>query len=60
MPMFDYKCPSCGHTHEALRKHSDPAPACPKCGEDTERQVSKPAEPRFEGSGFYATDFAHK
>lgn len=39
MPMYDYRCPSCGHQFEQLMKMDSPPPACPRCGEGTERQL---------------------
>ena len=33
MPLFDFRCPSCGHVFETLVRAQDPAPAaCPSCG----------------------------
>lgn len=40
MPLYEYKCPSCGHEWEDLRRMSDENPKCPKCGEPSEKQVS--------------------
>ena len=31
MPLYDFKCRSCGHTFEELVKLGE-APSCPKCG----------------------------
>jgi putative FmdB family regulatory protein len=32
MPIFEYRCSSCGHLEEVLQKHTDPAPSsCPRC-----------------------------
>jgi len=32
MPIYEYKCQSCGHEHEALQKLSDqPLVHCPAC-----------------------------
>ena len=42
MPLYDFRCRSCGHVFEALvRPPSLAAPACPACGAaDPERQIS--------------------
>jgi putative FmdB family regulatory protein len=40
MPLFEYRCESCGHRFEQLTR-SGVAPACPKCqGERLEKQLS--------------------
>jgi putative FmdB family regulatory protein len=42
MPLFDFRCRSCGHQFEALVRAQDPPPsACPKCqAADLERLLS--------------------
>lgn len=37
MPIYDYECHNCGERFERLHRYSDPAPACPRCGNDTRR-----------------------
>ena len=32
MPLYDYRCPECGHRFEAQHSMSAKAPACPACG----------------------------
>lgn len=33
MPLFEYRCATCGHLEEVLQKHGEPAPdPCPACG----------------------------
>ena len=40
MPIYEYKCGSCGHRFEHITR-AGVAPACPKCqGEDLEKQLS--------------------
>lgn len=56
MPLYDYKCTSCGNHYE-LREGFD-APSrqpCPKCGSEAKR-VLHPPPIVFKGSGFYITD----
>ena len=37
MPIYAYKCESCGHTKDVLQKVSDePLSTCPACGSDAE------------------------
>lgn len=41
MPIFEYKCGSCGEQFERLVLRSSPAPECPSCeGGDLEKVVS--------------------
>lgn len=41
MPIFEYKCPSCGKMQEVLVKGGPAkAPACPGCGKQMEKQFS--------------------
>jgi putative FmdB family regulatory protein len=42
MPIFEYRCASCGRHFEALQSRADePSPSCPHCGaESAERQLS--------------------
>jgi putative FmdB family regulatory protein len=58
MPIYEYRCESCGHTLDALQKISDdPLRECPSCGESSlKRLISAPAF-RLKGSGWYETDF---
>lgn len=58
MPIYDYRCASCGFGQEVLRKISEPdLTDCPKCGKSTfHKQVSAPTF-HLTGSGWYETDF---
>jgi putative FmdB family regulatory protein len=43
MPIFEYKCKTCGHEFEALVRSGD-VPACDKCkGTELEKLLSLPA-----------------
>jgi putative FmdB family regulatory protein len=33
MPLYDYKCETCGQQFEARHGFNDAAPACPACGQ---------------------------
>jgi putative FmdB family regulatory protein len=58
MPIYEYRCSSCGSEHEALRKLSDPPLAtCPACRKDTLTKLVSAAGFQLKGSGWYATDF---
>lgn len=58
MPIYAYKCASCGHTEDVMRKISDaPLTTCTACGKDTfAKQLTAPGF-QLKGSGWYATDF---
>ncbi len=60
MPIYEYKCQSCGERYEKLQKYSDPpCKKCPHCGGALRKLISSPAI-QFKGSGFYITDYAKK
>jgi putative FmdB family regulatory protein len=58
MPIYAYKCSSCGISKDILRKISDPTlTLCPECGQEAlEKQVTA-AGFQLKGSGWYVTDF---
>lgn len=58
MPIYEYRCESCGHQQEFLRKVSDaPLTVCTKCGKPTFSKMVTAAGFQLKGSGWYATDF---
>lgn len=58
MPIYEYKCESCGHQQEFLQKLSDaPLTVCPNCGKPTFTKMLSAAGFQLKGSGWYATDF---
>jgi len=58
MPIYAYKCESCGHAKDVLQKMSDaPLSVCPSCGADAFRKQLTAAGFQLKGSGWYATDF---
>lgn len=58
MPIYAYKCESCGHTKDHLQKISDaPLTACPACGAATYQKQVTAAGFQLKGSGWYVTDF---
>jgi putative FmdB family regulatory protein len=58
MPIYEYRCASCGHELEALQKFSDaPLTTCPAChAEQLVKRVSA-AGFQLKGTGWYVTDF---
>lgn len=58
MPIYAYKCGSCGHAKDVLQKFSDvPLTVCPACGADAFAKQLTAAGFQLKGSGWYATDF---
>ncbi len=58
MPIYAYRCESCGFAQDMLRKLSDPPlSVCPECGKDTFRKQVTAAGFQLKGSGWYVTDF---
>jgi len=57
MPLYEYKCHSCGKTFEVIQKFSDePLKIHAECGGPTERLLSAPAF-HLKGTGWYVTDY---
>jgi putative FmdB family regulatory protein len=58
MPLYEYKCLTCGSSFEVLQKVDEPRlKKCPKCGNLLKKVLSPPAL-QFKGSGWYITDYA--
>ncbi|MFM0673734.1 FmdB family zinc ribbon protein [Paraburkholderia sediminicola] len=58
MPIYAYRCESCGFGKDVLQKISDPQlTQCPECGKDTFRKQVTAAGFQLKGSGWYVTDF---
>ncbi|MDD2609233.1 MAG: zinc ribbon domain-containing protein [Giesbergeria sp.] len=58
MPIYAYKCGSCGHAKDVLQKMSDaPLTQCPACGADSFSKQVTAAGFQLKGSGWYVTDF---
>ena len=58
MPIYEYRCSSCGHELETLQKFSDaPLSTCPSCHADALVKKVSAAGFQLKGSGWYATDF---
>ncbi len=58
MPLYEYKCLSCGETFEVLQRFSDAQlKVHEKCGGPVERVIS-PSALQFKGTGWYVTDYA--
>jgi putative FmdB family regulatory protein len=58
MPIYAYKCESCGHAKDVLQKISDaPLTVCPQCGAPAFKKQVTAAGFQLKGSGWYVTDF---
>lgn len=57
MPIYTYRCTSCGVQFDQQQKFSDaPLTRCPECSKKTLQKVFQPVGIVFKGSGFYSTD----
>ena len=57
MPVYAYRCESCGVQFERKQSFSDaPLKRCPECNKNTLVKVIGPVGVVFKGSGFYSTD----
>jgi len=58
MPIYEYRCDSCGSEKEHLQKINDtPISVCPACGSNDYRKLISAVGFQLKGSGWYATDF---
>ena len=60
MPIYEYKCDSCGYRFERLQSFSEePVKVCPRCGGNVRKLISHSSF-ILKGTGWYATDYARK
>ncbi len=58
MPIYEYRCATCGFQKEYLQKVSAPRLTdCPECGKPTFDKMLTAAGFQLKGSGWYVTDF---
>ena len=58
MPIYKYRCESCGELLEVIAKISDPAPdACPSCGANALKKSVARTAFRLSGGGWYAQGY---
>ncbi|UCF80624.1 MAG: zinc ribbon domain-containing protein [Acidobacteriota bacterium] len=61
MPIYEYRCRACDCTFERMQKFSDPpVRKCPKCGKGKVEKLISRSAIKFEGTGWYVTDYARK
>ncbi len=60
MPIYEYKCCSCGKTTEVMQRFSDkPLTRCPSCSGRLSKLISN-CSFHLKGSGWYVTDYKKK
>jgi putative FmdB family regulatory protein len=60
MPIYEYRCQSCGKEFEEWQKFSDPpVEKCSDCGGKTARLISQSTFV-LKGTGWYVTDYGRK
>jgi len=58
VPIYEYKCGSCGGRFEVIQKFSDPElTICKICNAAAIRKVLSPTAFVLKGNGWYATDY---
>lgn len=58
MPIYAYRCASCGVEKDVLQKFSDaPLTVCPACAAESFQRVLTAPAFQLKGSGWYVTDF---
>lgn len=58
MPIYAYRCQSCGFAKDVLQKVSDPVLTdCPECGKSSFAKQLTAAGFQLKGTGWYVTDF---
>jgi putative FmdB family regulatory protein len=61
MPIYEYRCSSCGAKDDVMQKMSDaPLTKCPVCGKETYAKQLSAAGFQLKGNGYYVTDFKNK
>jgi putative FmdB family regulatory protein len=57
MPVYTYRCESCGVQFDRQQSFSDaPLKICPECRKKSLKKIISPVRIIFKGSGFYSTD----
>lgn len=59
MPLYEFKCPKCGHEFDVIQKFSDDPPKCPAkledgtaCDSEVEKKVSRNSF-QLKGGGWF-------
>ena len=60
MPLYEYRCRTCGAQFEVIQRFSDtPVATCKECDGPVDKLLSASAF-QLKGSGWYVTDYARK
>lgn len=61
MPIYEYKCPDCGHQFDVIQKMSDaPVTVCPSCAAGNVRKLISATSFVLKGSGWYKDHYGLK
>lgn len=61
MPIYEYRCSSCGVQNDVMQKMNDAElTTCPACGKETYSKQLSAAGFQLKGNGYYVTDFKNK
>lgn len=59
MPIYEYRCETCGHQFEKMVRMNDDAPPCPSCGAGVKKLISASSF-HLKGSGWYKDHYGLK
>ena len=60
MPIYEYRCPECGHQFEQMMRISDAPPPCPRCGTAEVRKLISQTSFVLKGGGWYSDHYGLK
>lgn len=61
MPIYEYRCPDCGHEFERLQSYKDPAVTdCPSCGAGQVKKLISKTSFALKGGGWYKDHYGLK
>lgn len=59
MPIYEYRCASCGHQFEEIQQFSDPDPNnCPDCGHEQISRLVSQSNFSLKGGGWFDDGYA--
>jgi putative FmdB family regulatory protein len=60
MPIYEFRCASCGAVFEKMMKVSDPAPQCAECGHAEVQKLVSTSSFILKGGGWYKDHYGLK